>query len=124
MADEIQMTARLYAAKNGAYLPSVTYTKSATMVGTDMGSQTQSIGTSSSETLDVPVDVSTPYKLLISNLDNTNYVELSFTSGFAAGAGTMRLPAGETMLIPYINTNLYLIANTSSVTIQATFCEI
>lgn len=124
MADEIQMTARLYAAKNGAYLPSVTYTKSATMVGTDMGSQTQSIGTSSSETLDVPVDVSTPYKLLISNLDNTNYVELSFTSGFAAGAGTMRLPAGETMLIPYINTNLYLIANTSAVTIQATFCEI
>lgn len=124
MADEIQMTARLYAAKNGAYLPSVTYTKSATMVGTDMGSQTQSIGTSSSETLDVPVDVSTPYKLLISNLDNTNYVELSFTSGFAAGAGTMRLPAGETMLIPYINTNLYLIANTSAVTIQATFCEV
>ncbi len=38
MADEIQMTARLYASKNGAYLPSVTYTKSATMVGTDMGS--------------------------------------------------------------------------------------
>jgi hypothetical protein len=124
MADEIQMTARLYASKNGAYLPSVTYTKSATMVGVDMGSQTQLIGTSSSETLDVPVDVSTPYKLLISNLDTTNYVELSFTSGFAAGAGTMRLPAGETMLIPYINTNLYLIANTSSVTIQATFCEI
>jgi len=124
MADEIQMTARLYAAKNGAYLPRVTYTKSATMVGTDMGSQTQSIGTSSSETLDVPVDVSTPYKLLISNLDNTNYVELSFASGFLAGAGTMRLPAGETMLIPYINTNLYLIANTSAVTIQATFCEV
>jgi len=124
MADEIQMTARLYASKNGAYLPSVTYTKSATMVGTDLGSQTQAIGTASSETLDVPVDVSTPYKLLISNLDNTNYVELSFTSGFIAGAGTMRLPAGETMLIPYINTSLYLIANTSAVTIQATFCEI
>lgn len=118
------MTARLYASKNGAYLPSVTYTKSATMVGTDMGSQTQLIGTSASETLDVPVDVTAPYKLLISNLDSTNYVELSFTSGFAAGAGTMRLPAGETLLIPYINTNLYLIANTSNVTVQATFCEI
>ena len=118
------MTARLYASKNGAYLPSVTYTKSTTMVGTDMGSQTQSIGTASSETLDVPVDVSTPYKLLISNLDTTNYVELSFTSGFIAGAGTMRLPFGETMLIPYINTNLYLLANTAAVTVQATFCEI
>ena len=123
MADEIQMTARLYASKNGAYLPSVTYTKSATMVGTDMGSQTQVIGLTV-EALDVPVDVTSPYKLLISNLDNTNYVELSFTSGFVAGAGTMRLPAGETLLIPYINASLYLLANTSAVTIQATFCEI
>jgi len=70
MADEIQMTARLYASKGGAFLPSVTYTKSATMAGVDMGSQTQSIGASSSEILDVPVDVTAPYKLLISNLDN------------------------------------------------------
>ena len=78
MADEIQMTARLYASKNGAYLPSVTYTKSATMVGTDMGSQTQLIGTTA-EALDVPVDVSSPYKLLISNLDSTNFVAVSYT---------------------------------------------
>jgi hypothetical protein len=124
MADEIQMTARLYASKGGAFLPSVTYNKSATMAGVDMGSQTQSISASASEILDVPVDVTVPYKLLISNLDNTNYVELSFTSGFTVGAGTMRIPAGETMLIPYINASLYLLANTSAVTIQATFCEI
>jgi hypothetical protein len=124
MADEIQMTARLYASKGGAFLPSVTYTKSATMAGVDMGSQTQSISATASEILDVPVDVTSPYKLLISNLDNTNYVELSFTSGFTIGNGTMRLPAGETLLIPYINASLYLLANTSAVTIQATFCEI
>jgi hypothetical protein len=119
MADEIQMTARLYASKNGAYLPSVTYTKSATMVGTDMGSQTQVIGLTV-ETLDVPVDVTSPYKLLISNLDNTNYVEL----GFVSGTYTMRIPAGETLLLPYVSAALYLLANTSAVTIQATFCEI
>jgi hypothetical protein len=119
MADEIQMTARLYASKNGAYLPSVTYTKSATMVGTDMGSQTQVIGLTV-EALDVPVDVTSPYKLLISNLDNTNYVEL----GFVSGTYTMRIPAGETMLIPYVSAALYLLANTSAVTVQATFCEI
>jgi len=113
------MTARLYASKNGAYLPSVTYTKSATMVGTDMGSQTQVIGLTV-ETLDVPVDVTSPYKLLISNLDNTNYVEL----GFVSGTYTMRIPAGETMLIPYVSATLYLLANTSAVTIQATFCEV
>ena len=119
MADEIQMTARLYASKNGAYLPSVTYTKSATMVGTDLGSQTQVIGLTV-EALDVPVDVTSPYKLLISNLDNTNYVEL----GFVSGTYTMRIPAGETLLLPYVSATLYLLANTSAVTIQATFCEI
>jgi len=119
MADEIQMTARLYASKNGAYLPSVTYTKSATMVGTDMGSQTQVIGLSV-EALDVPVDVTSPYKLLISNLDSTNYIEL----GFVSGTYTMRVPAGETLLLPYVSATLYLLANTSAVTVQATFCEI
>jgi hypothetical protein len=121
MADEIQMTARLYASKNGAYLPSVTYTKSATMVGTDMGSQTQLIGTTV-EALSVPVDVGAPYKLLISNLDSTNFVD----AGFVSGTYTMRVPAGETMLIPYVAAAavLYLRADTSSVTIQATFCEV
>jgi len=119
MADEIQLTARLYASKNGAFLPSVTYTKSTTMVGTDMGSQTQVIGLTV-EALDVPVDVTSPYKLLISNLDNTNYVEL----GFVSGTYTMRIPAGETLLMPYVSATLYLLANTSAVTVQATFCEI
>ena len=119
MADEIQMTARLYASKGGAFLPSVTYTKSATMAGTDMGSQTQSIGTTV-EALDVPVDVTAPYKLLIVNLDNTNFVE----AGFVSGTYTMRIPAGETMLMPYVTATLYLKADTSAVTIQATFCEI
>lgn len=119
MADEIQMTARLYASKGGAFLPSVTYTKSATMAGTDMGSQTQSIGTTV-EALNVPVDVSSPYKLLISNLDNTNFIE----AGFVSGTYTMRIPAGETMLMPYVTATLYLKADTSAVTIQATFCEI
>jgi len=119
MADEIQMTARLYAAKNGAYLPSVTYTKSATMAGTDMGSQTQLIGTTV-EALDVPVDVTSPYKLLISNLDNSNFVEL----GFVSGTYTMRIPAGETLLMPYVSATLYLKADTSAVTVQATFCEV
>jgi len=119
MADEIQMTARLYASKGGAYLPSVTYTKSATMAGVDMGSQTQLIGTTV-EALSVPVDVASPYKLLISNLDNTNFVEM----GFASGTYTMRIPAGETLLMPYVSATLYLKADTSAVTIQATFCEI
>ena len=117
------MTARLYATNNGAYLPSVTYTKTSTMTGTDMGSQTQVIGTTV-EALDLPVDVAAPYKLLISNLDPSNYVEF----GFVSGTYTMRVPAGETMLIPYVSATLYCKADVTfggtSVTIQATFCEI
>jgi ABC-type microcin C transport system duplicated ATPase subunit YejF len=34
------------------------------------------------------------------------------------------IPAGETLLIPYVSATLYLLANTSAVTVQATFCEI
>jgi hypothetical protein len=64
--------------------------------------------------------VTSPYKLLISNLDTTNYVEM----GFVSGTYTMRIPAGETLLMPYVNATLYLLANTSSVTVQATFCEV
>ena len=121
MANEIQMTARLYADKGGAYLPSVTYTKSVNMTGTDMGSQTQVIGLTV-EALDVPVDVTAPYKLLVSNLDSTNFVDL----GFVSGTYTMRIPAGETMLICYVASGqtLYFRADTAPVTVQATFCEI
>jgi hypothetical protein len=36
----------------------------------------------------------------------------------------MRIPAGETLLLPYVSAALYLLANTSAVTVQATFCEV
>ena len=119
MANEVEMSARLYASKGGAVINSQSYSTVANMTGTDMGQQTQVIGLTV-ESLDVPVDVTSPYKLLISNLDNTNYVEL----GFVSGTYTMRIPAGETLLIPYVSATLYLLANTSAVTVQATFCEI
>jgi hypothetical protein len=44
--------------------------------------------------------------------------------GFVSGTYTMRIPAGETLLMPYVSATLYLLANTSSVTVQATFCEV
>ena len=90
MPGEIQMTARLYATSNGAYLPSVTYTKTVNMSGTDLGSQTQVIGTTV-EALDVPVDVTAPYKLLVSNLDATNFVDLGFVrwQGFVRAAAPL-----------------------------------
>jgi hypothetical protein len=58
----------------------------------------------------------------VSNLDPTNFVDL----GFVSGTYTMRIPAGETMLIPYVASGqtLYFRADTAPVTVQATFCEI
>jgi hypothetical protein len=46
--------------------------------------------------------------------------------GFVSGTYTMRIPAGETMLIPYVASGqtLYFRADGAAVTVQATFCEI
>jgi hypothetical protein len=62
MADEIQMTARLYATKNGASINPQTWTAVANMTGTDMGQQTQDVS-AGGELLDITADLSLPYKL-------------------------------------------------------------
>jgi hypothetical protein len=60
MADEIQMSARLYASKGGASINNQTFNVVTNMTGTDMGQQTQEVG-SASETLDITADLSLPY---------------------------------------------------------------
>ena len=121
MANEIQMTAKLYASKGGAYLPNTTYTVTANMSGTDMASQTLSIGTTE-ETLALGTDVTLPAHVLIANLDSTNYVQW----GFATGAYKARIRPGEVAMIPYVEsgTSIYIIANTAAVTVQVTACEV
>ena len=44
MANEVEMSARLYAAKGGATINSLSYSAVANMTGTDMGQQTQVVG--------------------------------------------------------------------------------
>ena len=66
MANEVQMSARLFAAKGGASIDGTTFTVTANMTGTDMGQQTQDVGTGS-ESLDLTADLTAPYRVLIRN---------------------------------------------------------
>jgi hypothetical protein len=121
MANEIEMSARLYAAKNGASINSQTFTATANMTGTDMGQNTQDIGSGSDELLDIAADLSLPYKVLIKNLDLQNSVWVGVSIPYQ-----FEIPAGEFMLIPRVNANLYLrsVISGSTVKIFAQFCEI
>jgi hypothetical protein len=91
------------------------------MTGTDMGQNTQDIGSASDELLEIAADLSLPYKVLIKNLDLQYAVYVGVSTPYQ-----FQIPAGEFMLIPRVDANLYLKAVTSgsSVKIFAQFCEI
>jgi hypothetical protein len=118
MSNEVEMSARLYASKGGAVINSLSYSAIANMTGTDMGQQTQVVGTTD-EVLDLTADLGTPYRLLVVNLDLVNSVGI--------GAGTpysFQIPAGQFILIPWVDATMYVKASNSPVKIFAQFCEI
>jgi hypothetical protein len=122
MADEIQMSARLYASKNGASINPQTWTAVANMTGTDMGQQTQEVG--ASELLDITADLSLPYKVLIYNMDLVNDIGVGDVASHL-GTYWMRVPPQQFVLLPYVNTALYVRSfNSSVVKIFAQYCEI
>jgi hypothetical protein len=125
MADEIQMSARLYASKNGASINPQTYTAVANMTGTDMGQQTQEVG-SASETLDITADLSLPYKVLIYNMDLTSYLGVGDVGSNVSGVWWLQVPPQQFIVLPYVNTTMYVKCMTagSSLKIFAQFCEI
>ena len=116
MANEVEMSARLYAAKGGATINSLSY--SAVANGTDMGQQTQVVGTTD-EALDLTADLSTPYRLLVVNLDLVNPVSIGPSSPYS-----FQIPAGQFILIPWVDATMYVKASNSPVKIFAQFCEI
>ena len=123
MADEIQMSARLYASKNGASINAQTWNVTCNMTGTDMGQQTQEVGPSS-ELLDITADLSLPYKLFIYNMDLVNDIGVGDVASHV-GVYWMRVPPQQFILIPYVNTNIYVRSyNSSVVKIFAQYCEI
>lgn len=118
MANEIEMSARLYAAKGGASINSQTWSAIANMTGRDMGQQTQDVGTSD-EVLDLTADLATPYRLLVVNLDLVNPISIGPSSPYS-----FQVPAGQFILIPWVDATMYVKATNSPVKIFAQFCEI
>jgi hypothetical protein len=125
MADEIQMSARLFASKNGASINAQTWNAVANMTGVDMGQQTQDVG-SASETLDITADLSLPYKVLIYNMDLVSSVAVGDISSHTTGIFFMEIPPQQFTLLPYVRFALYVKCQTAGSTakIFAQFCEI
>jgi|688.fasta_scaffold2554596_1 hypothetical protein len=125
MADEIQMSARLYASKGGASINNQTFNVVTNMTGTDMGQQTQEVG-SASETLDITADLSLPYKVLVYNMDLVSAVGIGDVGSNVSGIFFMEIPPQQFTILPYVKFALYVKCMTagSSAKIFAQFCEI
>ena len=121
MANEIQVTTKLYSSKGGASTANATHNWTANMSGSDLITLTQVIGTTE-ESLSVGPDVGAPYAVELVNLDSTNYIEF----GFSTGTYVSRIPAGQSMLIPYVasGVTVYLKANTAACNILTTATEL
>ena len=127
MANEVQMSARLFAAKGGASIDGTTFTVTANMTGTDMGQQTQDVGTGA-ESLDLTADLTAPYRVLIRNLDTINSV---LVGGYNATiypniVYPIRIAPGEFCLLPRIDSGWTTLVKSSAgtVKIMAQFCEL
>jgi hypothetical protein len=89
MADEIRMSVSLQVAIDGAAIATGSLSTTMDMVGEDVGTVTQNIGTSN-EALDIPVDVTGDVVLVVKNLSpesvspaapGDEYVEIFKDSG-------------------------------------------
>lgn len=121
MADEIRTSISFSAAKGGASIATGTLADTADMSGVDMGTVTQSIGTTN-EALDVPADVSGDVWLVVKNLDATNYVEIFKDSG--SSHLLSKLNPGEACQLTRVPANaLFGRANTAAVQIQMWISE-
>ena len=123
MADEIRTSISFQVSKGGASIATGTLSDTIDMSGTDMGTVTQSIGTSN-EALDIPVDVTGDVNLCVKNLDATNYVEIFKDSGNSHLLS--KLLPGEACLLMRVpsSTSLYGRANTAAVQIQLWVTEV
>lgn len=122
MANEITYAVSMSVSKGGASINSGTLSDTIDMTGTDMGTVTQSIGTSN-EALDVPVDVTGDVHLIVKNLDSTNYVEIFKDSGNSHLLS--KLSAGEACSLRAVPSgSLYGRANSAAVQIQFWITEV
>ena len=110
MANEIQYNVSLQAAKNGAQVIK-SVSNVLTMAGDDMVQITQTVATSAAA-LTFGAITGAPSKLLIVNLDATNFIELASDSGMVNGQDKI-LP-GDFVLRSPKSATIYAKADTAA----------
>ena len=117
MSDEVRINIGLSFSKDGAV---VTKNKafSVDVTGDSYVSGVLSIGTSEEELTQL-ADLGTPGWTLLSNLDDTNYVEFGSTTGVY----DIKLEAGESAVYRHNSATLYAKANTAACLVEYTIIE-
>lgn len=118
MANEIQVSIAFQATKNGATAGG-TYSGTLTMSGDQLISNVQIIGTSN-EAITLGDVTATGVRIMLKNLDATNYVEIFSDSGNANLIS--KIPATESIYIQP-NAAIYARANTSSINLLVVAVE-
>ena len=113
MANETSFTASLTVSKGGATIDR-SFSKSLDMTGAQMCNLTQNVGTSA-EAITFGDISGAPEKLLIKNLDATNYVEIDSADTF--DKFPQKLVAGDFILLSPQTGTIYAKANTAAVNI-------
>ena len=127
MANEIQKTFRLYAAKGSLALPSSPYTIQLDMTGAYGGYNGQALATTTVEALTVPPDVTGDYHVLIYNASVTAgvTVQVGYTSGaYSSGNYPITIAKGDAAQFTVRSGfTLYLYASAAT-DIYATFAQV
>lgn len=121
MPSEITYEMSFAASKGGAAIDSGTISDTIDMSGSNMATFTQAVGTSN-EAIGFPSDVSGSLHVVVSNLDQTNYVELFYDN---ANTYLMsRLNGGESCSLRRVaSTALFARANTAACQVQVWACQ-
>ena len=121
MANEITYSVSLQASKSGAVISSGTQSDTVDMTGGDVLAATQNIGTSN-EQIDV-ASITGDCRIIIKNIDATNYVEVFKDNGNAHLLS--KLAAGEACLLTQVPSgSLYARANTAACDVMIWACEV
>jgi hypothetical protein len=121
MANEISKTIIFTVTKNGATARYANLSARQNMSGTESIQSTQLIGTSA-ETVGLGEISGAPGKVIIKNLDSTNFVEIGGDSGLTVFK--LKIPAGDEQIFAPTSGTIYAKADTANVRIQVTAWEL
>jgi hypothetical protein len=101
-----------------ANIAAESHSKSGTCAGdSDIMDETQDIGTSSELITMGDISAGGAEVVEIKNLDTTNFVSIGFANPVVAGTNTLKLKAGQSVLLTTPSAALYAIADTATVKI-------